>query len=86
VKSPLDIRLRWIAEDGAAIVPATLRILYGRLGIDITKRVAAALHVSPAGMEVAGAELPSGTHRIKIEVSDDRKRTAARTFEVTIAD
>lgn len=85
VKSPLDIRLRWTAEDGAAIVPGSLRILYGRLGIDITKRVATALRVSASGMEVTGAELPSGTHRIKIEVSDDRKRTGARLFEVTIA-
>ncbi len=86
LKSPIDIKLRWIAEDGATVVANTLRILYGRLGIDITRRVAASLKVTGSGMEVTGAELPAGKHRIRIEVSDDHKRTGSRTFEVTVAD
>jgi hypothetical protein len=86
LKSPIDIKLRWTAEEGAAVQTNSLRILYGRLGLDITKRVAASLKVTATGMEVTGAELPSGKHRIKIEVSDDRKRIGSRTFEVTVAD
>jgi hypothetical protein len=86
VKSATDIRVRWMVEDGAKIDPQSVRILYGRLGIDITKRVASTLRVSDRGMEISAMALPSGNHRFKISVTDSRKRTGSLTIEMKIAD
>ena len=78
--APMDIRLRWSAVDGASIDTASVRVKYGRLGIDVTQRVLGAAKVTLEGIDAPGARLPAGEHRLAVEVSDNQRRVARREF------
>lgn len=82
--SPLDIRLRWSAVDGASIDTATVRVKYGRLGIDVTERVLGAAQVTQQGIDAPSARLPAGEHRLAVEVVDSQRRVARQEFVVQI--
>lgn len=82
--SPMDIRLRWAATEGARIDTATVRVKYGRLGIDVTDRVLGAAKVTGDGIDAPGAKLPAGEHRLAVEVADDQQRVARREFVVEV--
>lgn len=84
ITSPLDIRLRWQAQDGATIDPDSVRVKYGRFGLDVTSRVLAAARIGAAGIEAPGAKLPAGEHRLAIEVTDTQKRVGRREFVVEV--
>jgi hypothetical protein len=84
ITSPLDIRLRWQAQDGATIDPDSVRVRYGRFGLDVTSRVLAAARIGTTGIEAPGAKLPAGEHRLAIEVADSQKRVGRREFVVEV--
>lgn len=84
VATPFPIQLRFQAAGDARIVPETFKVLWGRLGIDITKRVLEKSPVSESGLRLSNAKVPSGTHRLKISIADDKNRIGelAVTLEV----
>jgi hypothetical protein len=84
--SPMDIRLRWSAVEGATIDTASVRVKYGRLGIDVTERVLGAARVSQTGIDAPAAKLPAGEHRLAVEVSDSQRRVARREFIVEVTE
>lgn len=84
MSSPIDIRLRWEGLEGATVDPASVRVKYGRLGIDVTDRVLGAAKVNAQGIEAPGAKLPAGEHRLAIEVADSQRRVARREFIVEV--
>lgn len=86
ITSPLDIRLRWKAQEGAAIDAASVKVRYGRFGLDVTSRLLAVAQVSDAGIEAPGAKLPKGEHRLTIEVADTQKRIGRREFVVEVSE
>jgi hypothetical protein len=84
-RSPMDIKLRWATtQTDAAIDPSSFRVLYGRLGLDITARLLAAVKPTATGLDVVGAKLPSGEHRLTVEISDTAKRIGRREFKVLV--
>jgi hypothetical protein len=91
VKRPLagavNIVVRWSANDGATIDLSSFRVLYGRLRLDVTERLAAHAKVTPTGVEAPNASLPEGSHRLIIQVADTLKRVGRQevTFEVAPA-
>lgn len=84
VATPFPIQLRFQAAGDAHIVPETFKVLWGRLGIDITKRVLEKSPVSESGLQLSNAKVPSGTHRLTISIADDKNRIGelAVTLEV----
>lgn len=84
ITPPIDIRLRWSGSDGVAIDPSSVKVRYGRLGIDITSRVLAAAKVDAGGIEAPGARLPAGEHRLAVEVADMQRRLGRREFVVEV--
>ena len=84
--APMDIRLRWSAVEGASIDTASVRVKYGRLGIDVTQRVLGAAKVTLEGIDAPGAKLPAGEHRLAGEVADSQRRVARREFVVEVVD
>lgn len=91
VKRPLtgavNIVVRWSASDGASIDLGSFRVLYGRLRLDVTERLAAHAKVTPTGVDAPNASLPEGHHRLIIQVADTLKRVGRQevSFEVTAA-
>lgn len=74
VKSPVDIQLYFHPKEGAAIEPASFRVLYGCFGVDITSRILKYGVPTEEGIKVNHANLPKGDHRLVIQVSDKRQR------------
>lgn len=80
---PLDIEIRFMPQDEAAIDLATLAVTYVKLlSIDITDRVRP--YASPGGIRIEKAAFPRGKHTIRISIADARGRLASRALTVTI--
>jgi hypothetical protein len=84
VKSPVNIKLKFVPPPGAVIVPETFRAYYGFLGIDITDRIRAHAAITQAGLTLENAELPKGTHELTLSVRDSADRAAELRLSVTI--
>jgi len=86
IRPPVDIDVRFSAAEGSTISVASLRILYGFLGLDITQRILAApgVQVSAGGLRASGARLPSGSHKLLIEIADNYGRTGRQLLEFTV--
>jgi len=86
IQAPVDIDMHFQAAQGASVNVKTLRILYGWLGLDITQRILTApgVQVSAAGLRASGARLPSGSHKLVVELADNLGRTARQPFEFTV--
>ena len=86
IQPPVDIDLRFTPAAGASVNLASLKIMYGFLKLDITKRILGApgVEVSAAGLKASGARLPSGSHKLVIELADNLGRTGRQPLEFTV--
>lgn len=86
IEAPVDIDMRFQAAQGATVNITTLKILYGFLGLDITQRILTApgVQVSADGLRANGARLPSGSHKLTVEVADNFGRTGRQPFAFTV--
>lgn len=83
--SPLTIILRFRAATGAQIVPTSFRAHYGLLGLDITNRLLPYARLDASGLNAENAALPSGSHRVQVQIADTRGRVGDRTFRFMVA-
>ncbi|MBV8497581.1 MAG: hypothetical protein JO361_12440 [Gammaproteobacteria bacterium] len=86
IAAPVDIDMRFQPAQGATVNIGTLKILYGFLGLDITQRILSApgVQVSASGLKASGARLPSGSHKLTVQVADNLGRTGRQPFEFTV--
>src|SRR5215469_9250069 len=84
VRSPVNIRIRFQAAANGRIEVNTLRVRYGRLGIDITRRILAHARPTPSGVFVEDAELPRGRHRVTIQIADNMGRAGSKSFDFNV--
>src|SRR5579863_2291329 len=86
IRPPVDIDVQFTPAAGATVNVGSLKILYGFLKLDITQRIlqAPGVQVSAGGLRAAGAKLPSGSHKLFIEVADNLGRVGRRTVEFTV--
>jgi hypothetical protein len=86
IQPPVDIDVHFTPAQGATINIATLKILYGFLKLDITQRIlqAPGVQVSAGGLKASGAQLPSGSHKLFIQVADNLGRTGRQPVEFTV--
>jgi len=86
IQPPVDIDVRFTPAAGATVNIASLKIMYGFLKLDVTHRIldAPGVQVSAAGLKASGARLPSGSHKLIIEVADSLGRTARQPLEFTV--
>jgi hypothetical protein len=86
IQPPVDIDLRFKPAAGANVNVASLKIMYGFLKLDITQRIlqAPGVQVTPAGLTAKGARLPSGSHKLLVQVSDNLGRGGSQLLEFTV--
>ncbi|HYL00775.1 MAG TPA: hypothetical protein VEU78_06245 [Steroidobacteraceae bacterium] len=86
IQPPVDIDVRFKPAAGATVNVASLKILYGFLKLDITQRIlqAPGVQVSASGLTARGAHLPSGSHKLLIEVADNVGRGGRQLLEFTV--
>ena len=83
-KSPFALQVRFRATPDAAVVPSTLRVLYGADRVDITERVTRVAKVDAQGFVFEGFQLPPGRHRLFFVIQDEKQRTAERELRLEI--
>ena len=84
VKAPFAITVQFKDLPDAAIDPASFKVMYGALRVDITQRITKYVQVTPAGFSLENAQIPLGKHRLTLQVKDEKQRVAERElrFEV----
>jgi hypothetical protein len=84
VRSPVKIRVRFHAGANAKIVVNSLRVTYGFLKIDITRRLLAHARPTPSGVFVQNADLPRGRHKVTIQIADNMGRVGVKSFDFNV--
>lgn len=84
VPAPLRIELAFSPAPGARIVPASFRVLYGLLKIDLTERLRKHATVSESGVVVEGARMPDGQHRLLMQVADDQGNVGEQELRIRV--
>ena len=84
ISSPVRIRVTFQPASNATIVVNSLRVRYGSLGIDITRRILAHARPTASGVTVDDAELPRGRHRVTIQIADNLGRVGTKSLEFTV--
>jgi hypothetical protein len=84
IKSPLDLKVTFESHGGTTVNVDSVLLTYLRMPeVDLTQRAKA--FIAPTGIEIKDAEVPPGTHTIRVNVSDSDGRTGSAdvTFSVT---
>ena len=84
VKAPFAIAVQFKSQPDAAIDPATFKVMYGALKIDITNRITKYVKVTREGFAMENAQIPVGKHRLTLQVQDELKRVAERELRVEV--
>lgn len=84
VTAPLRIEVAFTATPGTRIVPASFRVLYGLLKIDLTERLRKHATVTEQGVVVDRAVVPDGQHRLILQVADDQGNTAEQELRIRV--
>ena len=84
VKAPFGITVHFTGQPDSPIDPATFKVMYGALKLDITGRITKFVKVTKDGFSLENAQIPVGRHRLTLQVQDEKQRLAERElrFEV----
>jgi hypothetical protein len=82
--SPFPIQVTFRGMSDAEIDPATFRVFYGALKIDITERIAGHVKITPAGFSLDQAKIPKGKHRLTLQIQDKKQRVAERELRIEV--
>ena len=84
VQSPLPLKVKFVARNNVAIDPASVKVTYLKSqNVDLTERVKK--HLTSDGIEMANAEIPPGTHLLRINLKDKQDRTTTATIKLVVA-
>jgi len=84
VPSPLRLEFHFETSRDAHIVPATFRVLYGILKFDLTDTLRPHARWNEQGVVVAQAMVPAGTHRLLVQIADDRGRVNEQELKLKV--
>ena len=84
VKPPFDVSIRFEANDDANINIDTLKIKYGFF--DLTDEVIARMKVSATGISGPIDAVKPGRYKLKVSISDDKKRTGRALLVFRVVD
>ncbi len=85
LNAPVDIDVQFVPAGTTAIRPETFKVCYvGFLTMDITQRITERVAVSPAGIRVTGAQLPSGHHHLLMLIGDQQGRYGRQDVTIDV--
>jgi hypothetical protein len=85
VKTPVSIRIGFHPQGAATINLSSLRITYGFFAIPITDRILQHAQLTSTGLSADDAQLPSGHHKVTLQIADNLGRVGMRTLDFTVA-
>jgi len=84
VTSPAKVQLRFRPESPAVVRPESFKASYGAFRLDITSRLLQFAKPTQEGLVVEQANLPSGSHKILLEIQDSAGRTGTQLLSFTV--
>lgn len=84
IASPVRIELTFETSADARVLPESFRVLYGFLKVDITEKLRPYAKVTEHGLVAENAAIPTGNHRLFVQVSDSAGRTSVREVRFTV--
>jgi hypothetical protein len=84
VKAPFTITVLFKSQPDTVIDPATFRVLYGAFKLDITSRITKYVTVTKEGFSLVDAKIPAGSHRLILQVQDEKHRMAERELRLVV--
>ncbi len=84
VKTPFPIRIQFVPAPGTEIDPASFKVLYGFLGLDITDRVLSKVQPSSSGITVDQAAIPAGQHSLRLQIWDKQGRKGETSVKLVV--
>ena len=84
VKVPFAIAVQFKGQRDSPIDPATFKLMYGALKVDITSRVTQFVTVTKDGFSLDNARVPPGRHRLTLQVLDEKQRVAERELRIEV--
>jgi hypothetical protein len=82
--NPMTFDVQFTATPGATINPSTFQARYGRLGINITRRLLAHATWTASGLFAANVDVPAGNHRISVSIADNLGRVGTRVVNLQV--
>jgi hypothetical protein len=83
VQSPLPLKVRFVARNNVAIDPDSVKVTYLKSqSIDLTERIKK--YLTADGIDMARAEVPPGTHHLRINLKDKQDRTSTVTIKLVV--
>jgi hypothetical protein len=86
VVSPVSIEVHFKAAAGKSIDPATFKLFYGAFKIDVTQRLLKKSTITADGFSIENADIPSGSHRLVLRVSDDSGAVGIKEIKFKISE
>jgi hypothetical protein len=83
VPSPVSIELTF-RTDGTPVDIKSFQALYGGFKFDITDRILEKARVTASGLSIENAEIPKGTHRLFLAISDVKGRRTDRELRIQV--
>jgi hypothetical protein len=85
INNPVTIEVQFTPGPGSSVDMTSFNATYGRLGINITRRLLDHAVAGPSGLAATDVELPSGDHRVTLSIADTAGRTASKTIRFSVA-
>jgi hypothetical protein len=83
VKSPFAMKVEFQPHGGSKIDASSVKVTYlKKPAVDLTPRLKGA--ISESGINLSDANVPAGTHDIKIDVTDADGRTKSEVVSFTV--
>lgn len=83
ITSPLNLKIRFQSHGGAAIdVDSVLLTYVKKPAVDLTQRIRG--FITATGIDVEDAEVPPGTHTLRIDVGDSSGHVSRTDFTFTV--
>jgi hypothetical protein len=84
IKSPLNLKIRFESHGGSRVNVETVLLTYVKdPEIDLTQRIRP--FITPAGIDVENADVPPGTHTLRLNVRDSEGRPGWAEFTFSVS-
>ena len=81
--SPFPLEIKFVAHNDTTVDPASVKVTYLKSpSVDLTPRLKG--HITSAGIDLGDAEVPPGTHMLRVEVRDSQGRAGTAIVKLSV--
>jgi len=82
-KSPFPLAIKFVAHNDTTVVLDSVKVTYLKSpAVDLTPRLKS--HITAGGIDLSDAEVPPGTHMIRVDVRDSQGRTGTGIVKLSV--